>query len=295
MKDKTKFKKLLMDRQSYMKYAPCKNDYSLMSNNEDLYLEAGDYVTHSGFAIRELRTANFDPLASKQEKIKVFADFWFPRWDVQERANETQRLDAAAKYEALAMRNNELAARAAADSRLKRWNRYGPPPRYANMEPDDFDLGAPEEEAAFDEVMSFVCGDRSTLAVLGNPGTRKTQMVSLWLRRAMLEDGEDGQFIHAFTLAKDAKSPDLIKRYTSVGNLVIDDIGSDSADIEFVLRIVDCRLNNKLTTIYTSNATPTQLKKIYGPRGFSRLMCNAQVVVLNGRDWRIRRDQAVDR
>jgi len=77
MMDKTKFRKLLQDRQNHMKCAPHNNDYSLKSHHKGLYLEAGDFVTHSGFAIRELTMANLPP-TGKQERIRTFAEFWFP-------------------------------------------------------------------------------------------------------------------------------------------------------------------------------------------------------------------------
>lgn len=277
MMDKTKFRKLLQDRQNHMKRAPYNSDYSLKSYHKGLHLEAGDFVIHSGFAMRELRMANLPP-TGKQERIRAFAEFWFPIWDQQDHHNDIKRAHEAAQKEA--------------DARWQRWKKYGPPPRYAEMEPDDFDLGTQEEEAAFDAVMGFGCGYRSTLAVLGKPGTRKTQLASLWLRQQMLDDGKQGQFISASALVRDMKSAELIRRYTTVECLVIDDIGSDANDVETLLRVVDTRLNNGLSTVYTSNATPTQLKEIYGARGFSRLMCDAEIVVLNGQDWRIRRDPA---
>ena len=117
-------------------------------------------------------------------------------------------------------------------------------------------------------------------------------MVSFWLRQEILENGKHGQFITGRDLIRDAKSVELMKRYTTVDRLVIDDLGSDANDVEVVLRVVDARLNNKLPTAYTSNATPKQLREIYGARGFSRLMCNAEVVILDGRDWRLRLDTA---
>jgi DNA replication protein DnaC len=285
MMDKIKLIKLTKDRHDYVKRAAYNKDNSLKNSNESLYLEAGDLITHAGFALRELQAANLDPLASKQERIKAFADFWFPLWDIREQENEAKRVLAEQQRAAMAARNEE-------DARWRHWKRYGPPPRYADRDRDDFDVGTSQEEEAYDRVLQFDCVNRSILAVLGTPGTRKTQLLSLWLREEILEYGEQGQFVTARDLIRDAKSVDLMKRYTTVDRLVIDDLGSDANDVEIVLRVVDTRLNNKLPTAYSSNATPKQLREIYGARGFSRLMCNAEVVILDGRDWRIRLDLA---
>lgn len=285
MMDKIKLIKLTKDRHDYIKRAAYNKDYSLKNSNERLYLEAGDFITHAGFALRELQAANLDPLASKQERIKAFADFWFPLWDIREQENEAKRVLAEQQRAAMAARNEE-------DARWRNWKRYGPPPRYADRDSDDFDVGTSEEEKAFEAVMAFDCASRSTLAILGKPGTRKTQLAALWLREQIFDYGKHGQFVTARDLIKDAKSVELMKRYTTVDRLVIDDLGSDANDVEVVLRVVDARLNNKLPTAYTSNATPKQLREIYGARGFSRLMCNAELVILDGRDWRLRLDPA---
>ena len=280
MMDREKYEKLMKDRISYSKYAAKNHDGSLQSYHKGLYLERGDIIYSSGLTKREVELADLPPLG-REECIQILIEFWSPKWDQQDRDNE--------------MRKSKEAEQRENDERLKRWKKYGPPPLYADRECDDFDVGTTEEEVAFDAVIGFSCTDRSMLAILGTPGTRKTQLAALFLRQEILEAGAHGQFTTAQDLVRNSKSVESITRYTSVEWLVIDDIGSDANDIEIVLRIVDTRLNNKLRTIYTSNATPTQLKGIYGPRGFSRLMCNAEIVVLNGRDWRIRRDQAVDR
>lgn len=279
MTDREKLEKLLKDRIEYLSYAPKNEDGTLARYHKGLYLETDDLVYRSGFTKREIEMADLPPLG-REEKIQIFMEFWLPKWEQQDRESEIRRSIAAEQREN--------------DERWKRWRKYGPPLLYAEMEVDDFDLETAKDEAAFDAVIGFCGGYRSTLAILGTPGTRKTQLAALWLRNEMLEYGADGQFITAADLVRNAKSVELVKRYTKVKYLVIDDIGSDANDVEIVLRIVDARLNNKLSTTYTSNATPTQLKEIYGPRGFSRLMCNAEIIVLDGRDWRIRPEPPSD-
>jgi hypothetical protein len=85
----------------------------------------------------------------------------------------------------------------------------------------------------------------------------------------------DGQFVNAGRLVADARDADAVARYCAVEHLVLDDIGADPNDAGVVVTVLDARLGNNLTTVFTSNATPAELEDIYGPRGFSRLMCNA--------------------
>jgi DNA replication protein DnaC len=252
-------------------------DCSLKQGAKKFYLMEGDLVHTSGYTMREIRAAT-TPETGRTERAQAMIDYCFPLWEEMERENEIERKRAADQSEA--------------DDRWQCWTRYGPPRLYAEREQDDFDVGTPEEEQAFEAVIAFDCSSRSTLAILGKPGTRKTQLISLWLRQEILENGKRGQFITARDLIRDAKSVELMKRYTTVDRLVIDDLGSDANDVEVVLWVVDARLNNKLPTAYTSNAAPKQLREIYGARGFSRLMCNAEVVILGGRDWRLRLDTA---
>jgi len=278
MMDREKFKKLMKDRIDYSKYIAKKNpDGTLQSYHKGLYLKAGDIIFFNGLTIREVKLADLPPLG-KEECIQILIEFWSPIWEQQDRENEARKSKESEQRE-----NDEL---------LKRWIKYGPPPLYADRDSGDFDLVTPEEEKAYETVMAFDCASRSTLVILGKPGTRKTQLAALWLREQIFEYGKHGQFVTARNLIRDAKSVELMKRYTTVDRLVIDDLGSDANDVEVVLRVVDARLNNKLPTAYTSNATPKQLREIYGARGFSRLMCNAEVVILDGRDWRLRLDPA---
>jgi DNA replication protein DnaC len=280
-----KCQKLLQDRVSWARYSAKSPDGTLMHGHDALYLMAGDLVYDSGWTPRELaavRIATKEPprsVATKEKRLQARSDYWFPLWDQQ----VLERYMARSKKEA-------EARRAAA---LDRWVKFGPPPRYAARDLDDFDIETDAQRAIVKKVAAFpdrVGNDPGSpfdvLALLGTPGTRKTQLAASWLRAWVVDVGADGQFVNAGRLVADARDAGAVARYCTVEHLVLDDIGADPNDAGVVVKVIDARLGNNLTTVFTSNATPAQLEDIYGPRGLSRLTCNALMVVLAGRDWR---------
>jgi DNA replication protein DnaC len=275
-----KCKKLLADRVSHAKQSKgygTNPDGTLKGYHHGLYLLEGDLVQPSGWTQREIEQA--PRIGTRAERLQFMHYHWFPEWDRIDR--ERQKLRDKKEDEA------------ARERAWRRWLKCGVPPRYAEMEIDDLDFESDEISAEIKKVYRFPWwgGDDDpheleTLAIHGTPGTRKTQLAASWLRERVLDMGVDGQFVSAEQLVRDARDADAMQRYMTVDSLVIDDIGVDPKDVDVVLRVVDARLNNGLRNVYTTNASPTQLKEKYGPRGFSRLRCNAQIVLIEGRDWR---------
>jgi DNA replication protein DnaC len=290
MMDVLKCKKLLADRLNHLKWADKNPDGTLKSYHMGLYLLTGDFVAPRGWTLREIEEAHLPghevPLAERAAvRLQAMHDYWFPIWDGIDAERVKERALAAAE------KNKERALAAAekeSNERYERWFDFGPPQRYSDGATNEFDIEKPQDKVALDAVMGFSELSHDTLALLGSPGTRKTQLAAKWLRKKIMDDGEDGQFISAADLVRDARNAELIERYCTVDNLVIDDIAVYAGDVEIVLRVVDARLNNSLATVYTTNAKRAELLKIYGPRGFSRLTCNGLSVVMSGRDWRQR-------
>ncbi|MBC7620590.1 MAG: ATP-binding protein [Candidatus Saccharibacteria bacterium] len=180
------------------------------------------------------------------------------------------------------------------------WRKFGPPQRYASVSFDDFKTYTPALEDAVDKVFAFPYSGLATdtyeigargfdnLLIVGTPGTGKTMLAAMWLRDRMVDDEEQGQFLTSYQLGDAALDSPEVKRASTVQNLVLDDIAADSRDLDAVVRILDQRLARELRTVLTSNARPDELKEIYGPRGFSRIFCNALVVLLNGTDYRLK-------
>lgn len=75
--------------------------------------------------------------------------------------------------------------------------------------------------------------------------------------------------------AKKGNEEDKIKKYTEVPILFIDDLGVERPENERVIkqyyRIIDHRMNNLMTTVFTSNIAIEQIKNKLGDRIASRL------------------------
>lgn len=81
-------------------------------------------------------------------------------------------------------------------------------------------------------------------------------------------------------LIEDAKKCDL---------LVLDDIGVGKLtdfDVNNLLTIIDYRINNRKSIIFTSNLSKEELSTTFGNRLTSRVYSNSTVIALKGRDRR---------
>lgn len=83
---------------------------------------------------------------------------------------------------------------------------------------------------------------------------------------------------------------DIIKRYTELPCLILDDIGTEKIS-EWVLQtlysIVDNRYSNEKQTIFTSNLTLDQIRERVGDRIPSRIAEMCTVIQIKGKDRRI--------
>jgi DNA replication protein DnaC len=262
--------------------------YGLVS----LRLLAGDRVGGGyGWTQREIEQVPDTLHLPTEEKLAKVRAFWFAEW---------QREDAERIAKA---RADEW--RRAAERAQNRWDRFGPPGKYRLLDEDSYRIESHEQRDALAKVLAFPWADESfsgsrfaTLALLGTPGTGKTHLASIWLREHMIGQGMEGQFITAAQLVREIRrawdergvdETKVLERFGSLHALVIDDVGVDTSEgaVRLLVEVLDQRLANEMPTCITSNATPTQLREIFGPRGFSRVMANAQLVVLKGPDARL--------
>lgn len=77
----------------------------------------------------------------------------------------------------------------------------------------------------------------------------------------------------------------------NVDLVIFDDIGAnklkqDGYDLSLLLSIIDNRVLNRKSSIYTSNISPTQLPKEVGARLASRILGSCETVELKGSDRR---------
>ncbi|MBU0589454.1 MAG: ATP-binding protein [Gammaproteobacteria bacterium] len=254
-------------------------------------LRQGELLTKSGWVRREMDAAQCPPGLPVNEVLDRVCAYWLAEWS---------RLDAVAQKAREAeevLINKQL---------QKRWVEFGPPSIYRPLVRGSFRVSTDEQRTALAKVDCFPWSEAddtddtefSTLALIGTPGTGKTHLAALFLRKRMLDEGEDGRFISAAQLVREVRrswdhreidETEVIEHFGSVGALVIDDIGVDTSEgaVRVLVEVLDQRLANGVVTCFTSNLSATELREIFGPRGYSRLMAQAQVVVLTGSDHRL--------
>ncbi len=84
---------------------------------------------------------------------------------------------------------------------------------------------------------------------------------------------------------------DTLKFMIDDQHLILDDIGSDGVNEwreEVLFNVIDERYNSMLPTVFTSNFSANEFKKVYHPRIYSRLFAKENIVIeiLNGDDLR---------
>jgi DNA replication protein DnaC len=122
-----------------------------------------------------------------------------------------------------------------------------------------------------------------TLLITGNTGTGKTHLAVATLRhftesgttKALFEPCSIMMSRFKATYNGIGSEIDLIKEYSAVQVLVIDDLGTENItenSISLLTTIIDQRMGQKYSrTILTSNFKPAKLEQIYGSRLLSRL------------------------
>lgn len=132
----------------------------------------------------------------------------------------------------------------------------------------------------------------------GAVGNGKTTLAFCLLKRELWR-GQTGLFMSvprwlsdkAASYGSEARaSAELLEqRAERVGLLVLDDIGAEAPTDKAhqqIFGIIDSRLNNRRPTIYTSNLRPSRLDQHVGQRIASRVLGGAQLIRVNGPDFR---------
>jgi DNA replication protein DnaC len=141
----------------------------------------------------------------------------------------------------------------------------------------------------------------SGLLVHGGVGTGKTHLAVAMLYELVSKyDHSEMQFVpvpdllDAIRATYNGKEPDgdILKRAQEVSVLVLDDFGTDRVTDwarEKVYQIINHRYNYELTTIITTNLSPSKLAAHVGDRIASRLMEMCRTVKVEGEDRRAKR------
>ncbi len=148
-------------------------------------------------------------------------------------------------------------------------------------------------------------GKGMLLLLFGPPGTGKTQLATELVRKGITDHGMNGYFLTGSWLklaVKDSWSTNsekqLIDRLRGTGILVIDEIdwlfgNKETATEDYwtssFYHILNCRYNDMLDTVLTSNRTLPELKRILPAPVWGRINETGGVISTEGWiDWRAR-------
>ena len=127
------------------------------------------------------------------------------------------------------------------------------------------------------------------------------KIMSHYFRKIAFDTGLENEGLYIFlpTFLEDlrdyydSKDPDFEQVLSMVKGcklLIIDDIGAERVTEwvrERMVSILNTRVSNNLTTIYTSNLSPEELRGELGDRISSRVLGSSQVVEIKGGDRRV--------
>ena len=151
-------------------------------------------------------------------------------------------------------------------------------------------------EMARKYVEVFSLEEPKNLIFWGSYGTGKSHL-SVAILKELMKQGYSGIFVsvpkllQAFrnTYNKDAEytEGELLEALETVDCLVLDDLGAENSTdwaVDKLFNIVDSRQGKN--TVFTTNLDMKALEQKIGPRNFSRVMMNANVLKMVGRDYR---------
>ncbi len=137
------------------------------------------------------------------------------------------------------------------------------------------------------------------MLLIGSVGVGKTHLSKI-IAKEIFEKNHSVLFTTAFSLFnsfsdvmfKAQEKGKLLEYLTDIDLLVIDDLGAQNANkllLQDLLALVNERVENKKSTIITTNLTPLDIKNNFGERLFSRLNDKREFFVVNlrGKDLRL--------
>ena len=187
-------------------------------------------------------------------------------------------------------------------SRIPEKYRYNIP-----LKPEPADVPAFEALNSYKEnVLTHVEDGEGLYIWSKSTGSGKTswacKIMSHYFRKIAFDTGleNEGLFIYLPTFLEDlrnyydTKDPDfeeVLEMLKKCKLLIIDDIGSEKFTEwvrERLVSIINTRVSNGLTTLYTSNLSPEELKAELGDRISSRILGSSGVIEITGGDRRLK-------
>lgn len=172
---------------------------------------------------------------------------------------------------------------------------------FENYLPPKVEL-AKAKATMLDFTETFDTRNQRNLLLKGSFGTGKSHL-SYATAKALLDEGYSTLFLSVpklMTKIKDTfggqskfSEADLLQYVADVDLLVLDDLGAEYTNNRNqadnwvwtkLFEVVDGRAGK--STIYTTNLSSAELEQKVGPRNYSRILDNAEVVKMEGRDYR---------
>ena len=133
----------------------------------------------------------------------------------------------------------------------------------------------------FADNFSEYCSYGGSLVFIGSPGTGKTHL-SCAIAGQLLADNRTAAFVKVSEMIRairrtyktDDDEQDVIDKYSSVGLLVIDEIGlqrGSEDELRYTTEIIDNRVNGWRPTILITNLSVDKMKELLGVRTWDRL------------------------
>ena len=173
------------------------------------------------------------------------------------------------------------------------------------LSPQQRDLDAFEKLNDFKENIVNNVQQGNSLYIWGkNTGCGKTswacKIMSHYFRKIAFNSGLENEglyiylpvFLNNLRNSFDNKTPEFDMELSMVNNcnlLIIDDIGAERLTEwvrERIVSIIHTRVSNGLSTIYTSNLSPEELKEEMGDRIASRILGCSTIIEITGADRR---------
>lgn len=177
--------------------------------------------------------------------------------------------------------------------------------KYYTLVPDDIDLAAYEQLATIkNKILDFVQSGKNFYIFSTTPGNGKTAWTGKILKKYFSEVWPGnafkcrGYFCYIPTFLQNLKDnitnkndelPSIIAKLKTVDLVIFDDVGIGKlSDFELgiLTPVIDERINNLKSCIFTSNLSAEKLSFAVGSRLKSRIYNNSEVIQLRGTDKR---------